>query len=754
MAISYTDPWSGSSATTCSVSAGYAAKHAESLKARGLTEAQWVKQKHLGTWGVVKGKLLAGTAPDLPFAIYKSGANTWKIGVKNGKILAHNESGFDFLPDTEAFEEVWVKGALNNGDWTWVGVHTPKAGPVDLTTVSKGALTDVDAATLFVKTKDEFAASKGINIKGANPALDNEVFQAIANETGYTAAEVKAKVNAYKASGKKLSALKKKAVPKKAPTTTPPPAPPQPPVNVPAPSAVPKKALPDPDAPDPGAVASKHTYFLDEMDKGNFTVEDIKFFAEHSKSPVTKKAAQDVLDDLNGPTAVPPATLPTAVPTAAADDVVSAAVQAITDATPEYFDEQVAKAYIKAKDQLAADPHNPWTLYTQNNTEFDNAIYNLMAKSYDIDLGPNKIKAQIANYIATTKKLSVLKKQMAKTGEYVPQADSLKKKKGDPSSVGKQSKTAAQQTIADAADAGYVPDGAKGYTFSDAEEGFVFAHLKNKLYAGMSNDNVYQTIEASLKSLNDTYMALQSKPFTMLDVVRAYDKKKAADLGIPNGNFYEKKIAEYAASPSGQAAIKAKQQAADLIANLPPLPADSAGFQVYDVAQARQLQREMTASEPWTAAQRSGLTTYTGGSYRPMNSALRQGRTPVSPTREAQAGMRPTTAQLLVHRGTGFSNFGVNSFEEVLQLVGKTVQEKGFTSTSVGGRGAFSGEVNMEIEVPKGTHGAFVKDISNFSNENEFILAAGTQYEVLTVSKTGYQTTVRVRAIPGSHTRF
>lgn len=754
MAITYSDPWSGQQGSTCSVATAYAAKHAQSLKDRGLTEAQWVAQKHYGTWGVVKGKLLAGNAPELPFATWKiSDSMSYKIGVIDGKIKAFNpvnKVGINFTTDQlSEFEDFWIDEAIRKGEWEWLGVSTPKVGPIKVASDSVGAMTDEDVAVLFVKTKDKFAADKGINIKGANPSLDNEVYQAIANEIGYTAAEAKAKVEAYKATGKKLSSLKKKTIGKKAPTKTPSAPPPQPPVNVPDPPDISTFKLDL--GSDPDQVAIKKHDYLEALEAKVIEIEDLKYMVDYGKSPVGKQAAQEILDGMNGPTSVPPATMPKQVPTTAADDVVSAAAEAISEATPEYLDESVAKAYIKAKDQLAASDSNPWTLYTQNNSEFDANIYNLMAKSYDIDLGPEKIKAQIANYIATQKKLSVLKKQMAKTGEYSPQADSLKKKKGDPSTTGTTTKTGAQQEIADAADAGYVPEGAKPVQFSESDEELVFEKLKNSLYAGMQPESVYNYVESSLANLKGIP---SFKDASLLDMIRAYDKKKSAQLGIENGNFYEKKIAEYASSPSGQAKILAQKNAKELEANLPPLPADSAGFTVYQVEQARTLQREMTDAKPWTAKERDGLRTYTGGSYRAMNGALRQGRSPISPTQDAQSGMRPTTAQLLVHRGTGFSQFGVSSYEEVLSLVGKTVQDKGFLSTSVGGRGAFSGEVNMEVEVPKGTHAAFVKDISNFSNENEFLLAAGTQYEVLTVTRAGYQTTVRVRAIPGSHTRF
>jgi hypothetical protein len=689
--VTYAEPFSGGTATTCSVSAAYAAKHAEGLKARGLTEAEWQKQKHLGTWGVIKGKLQAGTMEDVPFAMWSLSGKTWKIGAKNGEVVAYQIEGkFSSVIPLDNFEDFWVQSALKSGDWQWLGAHTPKKGAVPVTSTSPGALSDLDAATLFVKTKDEVAAAKGINIKGANPQLDLEVYMAIGNQTGYQWYEIRDKVLAYKASGKKLSSLKKKVVAKKADTVSPA-FPPQPAVKV---------------EPDPA-------------------------------------------------TDVQPTAFPKAVPVEAAEDVVESAAQQVIQATPEYLDEDVAKAYIKAKDQLAASPDNPWTLYTQNNSEFERAIYNTMSKEYGIDLPQSSIKKQLARYISEQKKLSVLKKQMAKTGEYVPQADTLKKKKGDPTGTGKVSKTQADKDIADAAAAGHHPG--DPYRFTEQQEDAVFDALKNNLYAGMGDQAVYTSLENAAATLAKQF-GVKAGDISVLDVVRVYDKKKSAQLGIENGFFYEKKAAAWAASPAGRAQILAKQQADELLKNLPGLPADSVTFQEVSVEKARQIRDDMLRGQDWTATQRKSLRHYTGGAYREMNFAQREGRFSTTYEKDniiqAQRGMRPTTERLLTHRGCDFKQFGIGSFEQALQLVGKRVKDEGFLSTSVGGRAAFSGEVYLEIEVPEGTFAAFVKDISNFSHENEWLMAAGTEYDVLGVERKGYQTTIRIRAVPGSHTRY
>lgn len=818
MALMYSPLFSATSGSTCSVSAHYAAQHAEGLKARGMTEAQWEQQKHLAQWGVIKGKVEAGNAPELPFAHWKvNDTIQYKIGVKNGKVTAFNpvtKTTIDFAADQlGVFQSSWVEAAAKgDGEWTWLGAHAPKPGPVSLGSKSIGAMSDEDVATMFVKTKDEIATSKGINIKGINKQLDDEVFQAIANVTGYTPKEVNQKVQAYKDSGKKLSSLKKKVVPKKAATIEA--SPPMslaehadsldwgpPPVTTPAATGVPAttmevaeykqatkelfeegfiteddlktlaKSTTNPVKTQAAQelldeIAAKTVAPLDwdhvmqvkqgliqSLDQGLIDVSDLQTLADGALSPPTKQAAKELLNDLNKPTHVPHTPPPTAVPTHVAEDAIADAVQQVQAAAPEYLDEDVAKAYIKAKDQIAANPSNEFTLYTQSEA-FDSEIYNLMGKAYDINLSPEQIKEQIAKYISEQNKLSVLKKKMAKTGEHTPQADTLKKKKGDPTGIGKTSKTQAQKDIADAAAAGYVPENAPAFVMEANHEQFAFDNLKNSLYAGMQPQAVYEKFEGLASQWHSYFGQASNTPKpSVLDLVRAYDKKKSAQLGIENGFFYEKKAAEYAASPAGQAQILAKQQAEELIKNLPPLPADSHEFPIVPVHEAK---ARLTPTD-WTGPQQRGLTTYTGGAYRPMNGDLRGGRHATSSyytdIRDAQKGMRPVKEKILVHRGTGFSQFGVNSFEEVLQLVGKTVQDKGFLSTSVGGRGAFSGSVNMEVEVPVGTHGVYVQPISQHKSENEFLIAAGTHYDILGVTKDGYQTTVRVRAVPGSHTK-
>lgn len=804
MSISYVDPFSGAESKTCSVAAAYATKVQKAAGFR-FSEAEWEQHQHFGTWGVIKGKFQTGDLPDLPFAEIKMGGQVLKVGQKNGKLTVYNttlkKTGDITLDELGTYVDYAVSHPNIITDFKWLGQNTPDVGSVGLGSKSVGALTDEDAAALFVKVKDDIATAKGINIKGVNPALDKDVFEAIAKQTGYTPSELQAKVNAYKASGKKLSALKKKVKTGKAKTMD---------VNVPKPPAAPTAAdlgsesalktavanaksneallkdlgLDKPDTPaipvgNPHVkLSDKHPQYgfrvVDDNDtligyvkktesnvpvmgKTNYSVghtKEVKWYAydvngkkiESIWPPKKSSDAAFKLMDYVKKNGLPNAVLKK-VPVEAAQDVVKAAVSDLKASLPKYTDEEVSKAYIKAKDQIAADPNNPWTLYTQNSKEFEDAIVNTMEKFYDIHLEPDQIKQQVARYLGDGNKLSVLKKKMAKTGEYTPQADTLK----GAGSKAAGSKTKAAKDIDEMAGI-YNPTGWTEFKWEPGQEDFVFNNLKNNLFSSMNDQSAYQNFQTLYDNWQDYYPG-KKKP-DLLSLVRAYDKKKAAQLGITNGGFYEKKVVNFASSPTGQSVIKAKKVAAELEKNLPPLPADSSGFPILSPEQMGNLQRRIRPQ--WSPDEKSALVSYTGSGYSSINGQLRRGSVSVYEKKTINnmiKGMDPLPQDLLVHRGCSWEQFGLGSYENALASIGKTVTDEGFLSTSVGGHAAFGGSVKVIVELPKGTVGAFVKSISRFSNENEYIVAAGTKFKVLTVKKSGYQTEVRVRAIPGSHTK-
>jgi hypothetical protein len=177
-------------------------------------------------------------------------------------------------------------------------------------------------------------------------------------------------------------------------------------------------------------------------------------------------------------------------------------------------------------------------------------------------------------------------------------------------------------------------------------------------------------------------------------------------------------------------------------------------------ASAMQDAMNKTTPPPWTADQRQALTTYTGGSYTKINQCAR-GTTPCDPTtkktlEDIKSAMKPSTSNIVLYRATNPASFGISSGDELEAMVGKTINDNGVISTSITKIG-WSGKIKLEIEVPKGSHMAWVQPISLHPSENEMVLAPGTHYEVVSYKKeSGYygeSYSVKLRVIPGSDTR-
>lgn len=566
------------------------------------------------------------------------------------------------------------------------------APPVPQGSSSPGSMTDEDVATLFVTVKDTLAKEKGLNIKGANPALDAEVYKAIGDQTGYTAAEAKGKVDAYKATGKKLSALKKKTL------------------------------------------------------KSPAKVQDPK-----------------------------PNDVPTVATTQVADAVTEAVIQVAEDKPKSvYSNEDIAAQFVIHKDAIVAASGGKWTLYTKSD-EMDLEIAIQVGLKTGLNIAQQK--QAIAEYLSTGKKLSGLKKTLIKQGKLKPEADTLKKadpaKKVNTPDPG-QTATEAKAEAEHKADTAYSPP--------EAPQSGEIAHLspigKSNLFLSFKNQmggNFQATpaanYEALLRSIekmnagNDPAM----HNLTPLQALRVLDEHGSIKFNKPNEQRYEKKVVEWLTTPEGKAQSQAihaklleeklqKEQASALLeeaaAGQPPLPEDSALFSVISATRAAAVHKVMQSENPWTEDQKSAITKYTGSSYTEMNNHLRgkdggsASLSVKSAVQHAIQGMRPTPEAILLHRGagTGRGQFGVTDDSQFWGLTGKLLEEKGFLSTSVGGRAAFgSTKALLEVEVPKGTMGAYVKSISSHKNEDEFILKPGTKYRVLRVTQVGHQFVVRVR---------
>lgn len=67
-------------------------------------------------------------------------------------------------------------------------------------------------------------------------------------------------------------------------------------------------------------------------------------------------------------------------------------------------------------------------------------------------------------------------------------------------------------------------------------------------------------------------------------------------------------------------------------------------------------------------------------------------------------------------------------------LVGRVISDRGFMSTSLERNSAFGKGMLLEIEVPKGSHGAYVGDISAAGHyESEVLFDAGQKMRIISV---------------------
>ena len=267
-------------------------------------------------------------------------------------------------------------------------------------------------------------------------------------------------------------------------------------------------------------------------------------------------------------------------------------------------------------------------------------------------------------------------------------------------------------------------------------------------------------------------------------VVKTIDATHASNLGVSNSGMLEKKITDWLATGTGAAYAQAHSTPDAKVVkgltgevDLPKGVTLAAGEKVQKVAgpgphdasiphdafkkatspgaQAAQDKYMQEQGVKWTAKQKAALKAYTGSAYTTFNNYLR-GTGSASATQkqqiiDIQSAMIPLTQHTLLKRGTGWSGLpkGFQDAASAKGLIGKTFEEPGFTSTTVGGEsGSFGGAVQLEIEAPIGTPAAFVNGVSHYKDkENEMLLAAGTKFQVLSVTENGHQTVLRVRIV-------
>lgn len=281
----------------------------------------------------------------------------------------------------------------------------------------------------------------------------------------------------------------------------------------------------------------------------------------------------------------------------------------------------------------------------------------------------------------------------------------------------------------------------------------IFKKIKaNSITLSSPPNNVYDAVQA-------IKLSPQGKDLNDLQILRILDEQSAAKFGVADSHLYEKKVVEWLKTKPGKdwaKGIRPVNPNAPIKIDLPEIPRNiSESTETYSEISVRSATDLQNTYTPWKPGERASLRFYTGNNYTEMNRALRgtdyTTKNYADHIRKAQQGMRPSTQPLMLYRGTGLDalpGLGYGSkLSDVQKFIGKTVQDKGFMSTSVGGKPAFGGKLLIEFEAPTGTPMAFVDHISMHQGENEMLLAAGTKYRVISAGEKNGKIVIRVRIV-------
>lgn len=295
---------------------------------------------------------------------------------------------------------------------------------------------------------------------------------------------------------------------------------------------------------------------------------------------------------------------------------------------------------------------------------------------------------------------------------------------------------------------------------------------------GSSLNHSPESIYVNLLAIAHAY-GTPKKKLSVMQVIRTIDEQHYSQLdpGPENAHRLEDKITEWLKTPEGASFAKNAKPSPHVLSELKtegnatlsikpgetPVGSPAGGpgpfkkaltgdkFESVGHYQASKMMADGQAN--WTPEQIDALQAYTSSAHD-MNSYLRTPGDPATAHTKkqaaaVQAAMRPIPKHVLLVRGTARSDAlpaGFNTQASAHGLVGKTISDPGFLSTSVDH--PFSGDLQLEIEAPAGTMGAYVEDITNVSGEYEMLLAAGTKLKVLSVTDDGmYGTRMRVRVV-------
>ena len=141
--------------------------------------------------------------------------------------------------------------------------------------------------------------------------------------------------------------------------------------------------------------------------------------------------------------------------------------------------------------------------------------------------------------------------------------------------------------------------------------------------------------------------------------------------------------------------------------------------------------------------ERDAVEWYSGYGYDDFNRALREGKPGKNDLQKAALidsaiSKAELKEPINVYRGSSSDLVGgYSSISDIKKyMVGQTVTDKGFTSTSISKNHTFGGQVHYKITVPPGKgRGAYIRGISQHPSEREFLRARNTKYLITGVGK-------------------
>lgn len=133
--------------------------------------------------------------------------------------------------------------------------------------------------------------------------------------------------------------------------------------------------------------------------------------------------------------------------------------------------------------------------------------------------------------------------------------------------------------------------------------------------------------------------------------------------------------------------------------------------------------------------EKAAIGDYTSSDYRDLNRALRSGgdlnahQQSIADQMDNALERAVVPERVMAYRSAGTGSAFPGDPED---WVGRTFQDSGFVSTSLDEKVAenWSGSYKMEIDVPKGSSGAYVENISWLQGESELLLPRGSQFKI------------------------